>query len=615
MFELIVRRLALGVLTLVVVSILVFVGTEILPGDVAEAVLGQGATEETVAAIRLELGLDRPAPVRYLEWLAGLFTGDLGESLATGREISDIIALRLPSTLLLGGATAAIAVPLALVLGLFAAMRPSTLYDRSITIGTLWLISGPEFLIATLLVMLFAVELRWLPAVAYLSDDATLTQAFRALALPVMTLTFAVLAPMTRMTRAAVLSVLSSPAVEMALLKGVPPLAHHRASCVAERDRTHRQCDRHQSGLPGQRCGGGRGAVLLSGHGQADGGWGGGTRHPHRADLRDDFLRGLRRDESAGRPPFHPQQSAAQASEVRDDHPPIADARAAAEGEITDLARRRPPRLGVAGGIAIGVLVFWFVVALVGPATVPYEESAIVTQTSFGSPGEEGLLGSDYLGRDVATRVVYGARMTLGLALTACVLAFTSGVTLGFMAATLGGRVDEAMSRTNDAFLAFPSIMLALICISALGTSLAILVLTVSFIEATRVFRIARALCMNVFVQDFVEVSRARGEGIWWIMANDILPNALIALSTDFGLRFTYAILLVSSISFLGLGVQPPHADWGMMVRENLGGVHFGATAALIPALSIFSVTLSINFLVDWNLSRSDADIPDELIR
>ena len=222
MFALIARRLAFGVLTLLVVSILVFAGTEILPGDVAEAVLGQGATEETVAAIRLELGLDRPAPVRYWEWLVGLFTGDLGESLATGREISDIIALRLPSTLLLGGTTAAIAVPLALALGLFAAMRPGTFYDRGITIGTLWLISGPEFLIATLLVMLFAVELRWLPAVAYLSDDATLPQMFRALALPVMTLTFAVLAPMTRMTRAAVLSVLSSPAVEMALLKGVP---------------------------------------------------------------------------------------------------------------------------------------------------------------------------------------------------------------------------------------------------------------------------------------------------------------------------------------------------------------------------------------------------------
>lgn len=230
MFALIVRRLVLGAVTLVVVSVLVFAGTEILPGDVAEAVLGQGATEETVSAIRRDLGLDRPAPVRYFEWLTGLFTGNLGESLATGREISDIIGIRLPGTLLLGGVTAAIAVPLALALGLFAAMHPTTLYDRSITIGTLWLISGPEFLIATLLVMLFAVELRWLPAVAYLSDDATLAQTLRALALPVMTLTFAVLAPMTRMTRAAVLSVLSSPAVEMALLKGVPRwriIVHH----------------------------------------------------------------------------------------------------------------------------------------------------------------------------------------------------------------------------------------------------------------------------------------------------------------------------------------------------------------------------------------------------
>ncbi len=297
------------------------------------------------------------------------------------------------------------------------------------------------------------------------------------------------------------------------------------------------------------------------------------------------------------------------------DRAPIGDAPAAAESGSPGPARRRPPRLGATGWTAIGVLVFWFVVALVGPALAPFEESDIVTRTSFGSPGEDGLLGSDYLGRDVASRVVYGARMTLGLALTACVLAFAGGVTLGFVAAALGGRADEVLSRMNDAFLAFPSIMLALICISALGTSLTILVLTVSFIEATRVFRIARALCMNIFVQDFVEVSRARGESIWWIMGNDILPNALIALSTDFGLRFTYAILLVSSISFLGLGVQPPHADWGMMVRENLGGVHFGATAALIPALAIFSVTLSINFLVDWNLSRSEVDIPDELIR
>ena len=220
--RLVLRRVVLGLITLVVVSIMVFVGTEILPGDVAEAILGQDSAPDTVAALRRELGLDRPAPVRYFEWLVGMFTGHLGESLATGREISNIIALRLPMTLLLGGVTAVIAVPLALTLGLVAAMYPGTLFDRGVTTGTLCLISGPEFLIATLLVMLFAVSMHWLPAIAYLSDDATFTKMARALALPVMTLTAAILAPMTRMTRSAVINVLTSPAVEMAILKGVP---------------------------------------------------------------------------------------------------------------------------------------------------------------------------------------------------------------------------------------------------------------------------------------------------------------------------------------------------------------------------------------------------------
>ena len=220
--RLVLRRLVLGAITLVVVSVMVFAGTEILPGDVAEAILGQDSAPDTVAALRKELGLDKPGYVRYFQWLTGMFTGHLGESLATGREISNIIALRLPMTLLLGGVTAVIAVPLALTLGLLAAMYPGTWFDRSVTTGTLCFISGPEFLIATLLVMLFAVSLHWLPAIAYLSEGATFQQMARALALPVMTLTAAILAPMTRMTRSAVINVLTSPAVEMAILKGVP---------------------------------------------------------------------------------------------------------------------------------------------------------------------------------------------------------------------------------------------------------------------------------------------------------------------------------------------------------------------------------------------------------
>ncbi len=274
------------------------------------------------------------------------------------------------------------------------------------------------------------------------------------------------------------------------------------------------------------------------------------------------------------------------------------------------------PRLGAVGWFAVAVLVFWLLVALFGPLLAPYQESDIINDVSFAGPGEFGLaLGTDYLGRDVLSRIIYGARMTLGLALLACLIAFCSGVLLGFTAAAAGGLVDDVLSRINDAFLAFPSIMLALICISALGTSHTILVLTVGFIEATRVFRVARALGLNIFVMDFVEVARALGEGTWWIIRNEILPNSVVPLSTDFGLRFTYAILLVSAIGFLGLGVQPPHADWGMMVRENLTGIHFGATATLLPALAIFSVTLATNFLVDWNLARFQRDISDEMIK
>ena len=222
LLKLVLRRLVLGVITLLVVSVLVFFGIEILPGDVAEAILGQGATAETLQVIRDELGLDRPAYVRYLEWLGGLLTGNLGDALGTGRPITEIMALRMPTTLMLGGITALVAVPLAVGLGLVAAMYPGSIFDRGITLVTLCVISGPEFLIATLLVMLFAVALRWVPAVSYLSDTATFEQYARALFLPVMTLTFAVLAPMTRMTRSAVLNVMTSPSIEMAILKGVP---------------------------------------------------------------------------------------------------------------------------------------------------------------------------------------------------------------------------------------------------------------------------------------------------------------------------------------------------------------------------------------------------------
>jgi len=207
-------------LTILVVSALVFVGTEILPGDVATAILGQYGTPETVQAIRDSLGLDRPAYVRYFEWLHDLITGDLGNSLANGRKITELILERLGNTIMLAVFTASIAVPLAVILGIIAAMFPGTVFDRVVTVGTLCIISVPEFFIAALMVLLFAVSLQWLPAISFSHGHQTFFQTMRILTLPVLTLTFASLAHMTRMTRTAILNVVTSPYIEMALLKG-----------------------------------------------------------------------------------------------------------------------------------------------------------------------------------------------------------------------------------------------------------------------------------------------------------------------------------------------------------------------------------------------------------
>ena len=219
---LITLRLLLGVLILLIVSGLIFIATEILPGDVAQAILGQGATPELIANVRERLGLNEPAYLRYFTWLGNLLSGDLGSSLASGADIKDMIGERIINTVLLAGTAALIAVPLAIALGLFCALKPNGLLDRTISTLSLTLISVPDFLIAILLVTVFAVHLGWLPAIANLRPGQDFFTVARMLILPVTVLVFTVLAHMVRMTRTAVINVLTTPAIEMAILKGVP---------------------------------------------------------------------------------------------------------------------------------------------------------------------------------------------------------------------------------------------------------------------------------------------------------------------------------------------------------------------------------------------------------
>ena len=218
----ILRRTAAGIATLFLVSILVFIGTSVLPGDVAQILLGQMATPETLAALRAKLGLDQPAHIRYFYWLGNLLTGDLGVSKAGGATISSIISGRMWNTMWLSGMVALIAIPISIALGLLTAMYPGTRLDRIVTFCTLSLISVPEFLVATCLVLILAVHLHWLPSIAYMSGNETGWQLIKALAMPILTLVIVVSAQIIRMTRATVLNVMSSPYIEMAILKGVP---------------------------------------------------------------------------------------------------------------------------------------------------------------------------------------------------------------------------------------------------------------------------------------------------------------------------------------------------------------------------------------------------------
>jgi len=280
--------------------------------------------------------------------------------------------------------------------------------------------------------------------------------------------------------------------------------------------------------------------------------------------------------------------------------------------ELPDAPPRRALRLSTAGWFSVGVILFWLAMALTGSFIAPYSEAQFIEEDlqgnyivnpSFLPPSTQTWLGTDYIGRDVLSRILWGARTTIGISLAATMLAYAVGITLGIGAAVTGGWVDTIISRLDEAVLSIPSIMLGLIVIAAFGSSIPLLIGLAGFVYAAGVYRIARAMGQDIMVQDFVEAARARGEGIWWIVRREILPNAVMPLATDFGLRLIFVILFISSLSFLGLGVQPPMADWGSMVRENLQGLGTGsmsgAIASLAPALALGTLTIAINLLVD----------------
>jgi peptide/nickel transport system permease protein len=214
-------------------------------------------------------------------------------------------------------------------------------------------------------------------------------------------------------------------------------------------------------------------------------------------------------------------------------------------------------------------------------------------------------LGTDNLGRDLLSRMIYGARITIFIAVLATALSFGLGSILGFTAAVVGGWFDTLLSRFVDLLMSIPTLIFALVVLSVLPTNILTLILVMGILDATRVYRLSRAVAVDINVMDFVEAAKLRGEGKVWIIFREILPNALSPLIAELGVRFIFAVLFLSALSFLGLGVQPPDSDWGGMVKENKDGIVFGIPAALIPAAAIALLAISVNLVADWVLNRT----------
>ena len=251
------------------------------------------------------------------------------------------------------------------------------------------------------------------------------------------------------------------------------------------------------------------------------------------------------------------------------------------------------------GLTVVGIFIF---IAIFTPWLAPFPQSANVGGT-WDEPSMKLWFGADQIGRDMLTRMMYGSRMTIGVALAITSLSFLIGILTGLVSAVVGGWVDIFFTRLVDVMLSIPGLIFALIILGVFGSSIPVLILTIAVLDSTRVFRLSRALGTNLTVMEYVEAARLRGEGLWWVITREILPNAWAPLVSEFGLRFCFNFLFIAGLSFLGLGIQPPYADLGGMVRENAAAINFGMMAPIYPATAIALLTVSVNLVVDWMLS------------
>jgi len=285
--------------------------------------------------------------------------------------------------------------------------------------------------------------------------------------------------------------------------------------------------------------------------------------------------------------------------------PPVAPRSVKARRTVAQSVWRTLKKAPISAWFGMIVIAIYIFVALFVPLIAPYGEAEVVSQQPFELWSWAHWLGTDQLGRDMFTRLLYGARNTLGIALATTLLAFAIGGGLGIIASIFRGWTDQLLSRAVDTLMAIPQLIFALILLSIFGSSVKNLIIIIAVLDSTRVYRLARSVAMNVVVMDYVEAAKLRGERIGWILFREVLPNIMPTMVAEFGLRFCFVFLTISALSFLGLGIQPPTADWGSMVRENATLITYGDITPLMPAGAIALLTVAVNFVVDWFLHKT----------
>jgi len=285
--------------------------------------------------------------------------------------------------------------------------------------------------------------------------------------------------------------------------------------------------------------------------------------------------------------------------------PPVAPRSVKARRTVAQSVWRTLKKAPISAWFGMIVIAIYIFVALFVPLIAPYGEAEVVSQQPFELWSWAHWLGTDQLGRDMFTRLLFGARNTLGIALATTLLAFAIGGGLGIIASIFRGWTDQLLSRAVDTLMAIPQLIFALILLSIFGSSVKNLIIIIAVLDSTRVYRLARSVAMNVVVMDYVEAAKLRGERIGWILFREVLPNIMPTMVAEFGLRFCFVFLTISALSFLGLGIQPPTADWGSMVRENATLITYGDITPLMPAGAIALLTVAVNFVVDWFLHKT----------